>query len=233
MENKTNIFERIEIIAHKNGYNSINKFSKDGLGYKSSEKINRLKDPTKKPSFDIIEDIINNFPVDAKWLITGEEEIKEQSIASEPKFIYSSKTDTNLDSQKIPLYDAEAVAGIVPVFEDFNAQTPVDYLQIPNSPKCDGAMYATGDSMYPIVKSGDILGYKEIKDLQNDIFWGQIYILYIEVAGDVLKTVKYIHKGIDQDHIKLVSENRHHEPKEIHLKKIKAIAQVKITVRLN
>lgn len=184
---------------------------------------------------DKIHNIVKNNPdINLNWLITGEGDmILQNNVSKEPENIYKLKTDINVDSQKIPLYDSEAIAGIVPVFEDFNTQTPVDFLQIPNSPKCDGAMYATGDSMYPIVKSGDILGYKEIKDLKNDIFWGQIYIVYIEVAGDVLKTVKYIHKGIDNEHIKLVSENRHHEAKEVHLKKIRAIAQVKITVRLN
>ena len=33
---------------------------------------------------------------------------------------------------------------------------------IPNIPVCDGAVYVSGDSMYPILKSGDIVGFKSI-----------------------------------------------------------------------
>lgn len=186
------------------------------------------------PKLNIITKIVNSFDVSYEWLITGEEKTRlENDSMNETEQVYNLKTDTILKSQKIPLYDNEAIAGIVPVFDDLNSQTPLDYMQIPNAPKCDGAMYAIGDSMYPIIKSGDILGYKEIKDLQNDIFWGHMYIVYIMVAGDLLRTVKYIQKGKNEQYVKLVSENRHHEPKEVRIEKIKAIAQVKITVRMN
>lgn len=235
----TNIFERIKEVSKMYGYSSINKFALDGLGFNSSEKINRLKDPAKKPSFDLITSINDKFPeVDMNWLIGGVKtkygEIKNETAkVAEPNAIFESKVDSKVQHQKIPLYDTEAVAGIVPVFEDLSDTEPSDYLQIPNAPKCDGAIFANGDSMYPIVKSGDILCYKEIKDLQNDIFWGQIYILYIEVAGDNLRTVKYIHRGSTVDTLKLVSENRHHEEKEIKINKVIALAQVKVTVRIN
>ena len=35
-------------------------------------------------------------------------------------------------------------------------------IQIPSIPVCDGALYISGDSMYPILKSGDIVGFKEM-----------------------------------------------------------------------
>lgn len=78
--------------------------------------------------------------------------------------------------------------------------------------------------MYPLVKNGDIVVYKMINDLENGIFWGEMHILYID--GDEMLTVKYVHLSEKPDHIKLVSQNSHHQPKEIHCKFLKAAARV-------
>ena len=56
----------------------------------------------------------------------------------------------------VPLYDMEATAGNVTVFDDLMNQGPIAEISIPDLPKCDGAVYIRGDSMYPILKSGDI-----------------------------------------------------------------------------
>ena len=57
----------------------------------------------------------------------------------------------------VPLYNVEGTAGLVPLFLDKASRQPVDYIHIPNLPKCDGAIYVVGDSMYPLLKSGDIV----------------------------------------------------------------------------
>jgi phage repressor protein C with HTH and peptisase S24 domain len=41
----------------------------------------------------------------------------------------------------------------------------LEQILIPHLPKCDGAFYVTGDGMYPLLKSGDLVLYKEIKVL--------------------------------------------------------------------
>lgn len=176
--------------------------------------------------------------VDANWLFTGQGEMLKKEILTikEPSNEYqsfTSRTDRVEDSQMIPLYDLDAIAGIIPVINDINKQEPVDHIYIPNAPKCDGAMYATGDSMYPLLKSGDILAFKIITDLINDVFFGEMYILFIEVAGDLFRTVKFVHKGDDKDCFKLVSQNKHHQDKDIHISKIKAMAQVKASIRVH
>ncbi len=69
-------YERISEISKNQGFKSVNKFAKEGLGYASSEKINRLKDSSKKPSIDIILDISNKFEkINADWLLTGRGEM--------------------------------------------------------------------------------------------------------------------------------------------------------------
>lgn len=164
------------------------------------------------------------------WIISGEGEMTKSKTAAES---LNKPLNRLIKSQLIPLYKTESVEGAVPIFEDFKQKEPIDYLSIPHAPKCDGAMYASVDSMYPLIKSGDILGYKEIKDIHTNIFPGHIYILYIDVEGDLMHTIKYLQTSEKKDHVKLVSENKQHEPKEIHINKLKAIAQVKVTVKLN
>jgi len=181
-----------------------------------------------------ISKILHTYPINANWLFNGigEMTLEETDKVREPSRVFRLKTDVILDSQKIPLYSAEAIAGVVPVFDDLVKQQPIDYLHIPNAPKCDGAIIANGDSMYPLIKSGDYLGYKIIEDLLSDIYWGQMYILYLTVAGEAFRTIKFVHKGKSEKHLKLVSENKHHQDKEVLISKIISIAQVKLLVRL-
>lgn len=89
------------------------------------------------------------------------------------------------------------------------SSVPVNYIHIPNLPKCDGAIYVVGDSMYPLLKSGDIVLYKQLRDI-GDVFWGDMYLLSIDIDGEEYVTVKYIQKSDREGCIKLVSQNPHH-----------------------
>ena len=60
----------------------------------------------------------------------------------------------------ITLYDVEAAANLKSLFDNKD-QNILGQINIPNIPKCDGAVYVKGDSMYPLLKSGDIVAYKE------------------------------------------------------------------------
>ena len=146
---------------------------------------------------------------------------------------FNLRTDVLMDHQKIPIYSMEAAAGIITVFSDLKNSNVIDYMDVPKAPKCDGAIYASGDSMYELIKSGDLLGYKYIKDLPEDIYWGHIYILAIDMAGEEMVTVKFVQRGKDDDHIKLISQNKNHQEKEIHISKIRSMALVKLTLRYN
>lgn len=65
-------YVRISRIADLMGFKSVNAFAIEGLKYKSSEKLNRLKKDGTKPSADIIEDITNLFErINVRWLLTG------------------------------------------------------------------------------------------------------------------------------------------------------------------
>ncbi len=106
-------------------------------------------------------------------------------------------------------------------------------IKIPNLPKCDGAITVTGDSMYPLLKSGDIVLYQETG--VNNIYYGEMYLLSVKVDHwEEYITVKYVQKSEKgENYVKLVSQNQHHQPKDIEISQIRAIAMVKASVRFN
>lgn len=170
------------------------------------------------------------------WLLTGVGEIfvaNVEILQNKKIEAFKLKTDRELENQQIPLYDIEAIAGLVPLFQDSKSQDPIDHISIPHLPKCDGAVYVTGDSMYPLLKSGDIVLYKEIHDVANEIFWGEMYLLGIDMSGEEYVTVKYIQKSEIPGCVRLVSQNKHHQDKDVELSKIKALALVKASIRIN
>lgn len=176
---------------------------------------------------------LNSIFDDAAGLNFKQERL-EKHIINEPTKIYNLRTDTNEVVQDIPLYNIEASAGLVELFQNQSDQTPIDLIRIPNLPKCDGAVFITGDSMYPLLKSGDIVCYKQIHDFGNDIFWGEMYLISVEVAGEEFVSVKYIQKSEKGDKfVKLVSQNQHHQPKDVLIKKVRALALIKASIRIN
>ncbi|MGQ2983700.1 S24 family peptidase [Flavobacterium sp.] len=182
---------------------------------------------------NVLEKILATYPdINPGWLLTGEGDMFTNEGPNVKT--YRLKTDTTVESQQIPLYDLEAVAGLVPIFANTNAQKPVDHISIPHLPKCDGAVYVTGDSMDPLLKSGDIVMYKEVQDIQNGIFWGEMYLLGIDMgSGEEYITVKYVQRSEHPGCVKLVSENQRHQPKDIEMDKIRALALVKASIRMN
>lgn len=176
--------------------------------------------------------IVQELNVNEEWLDTGRGEI----FACDKAMIVPSRsrkgTERIIPLQSVPLYDLTGTAGLVPLFVEQQSQKPVNYIHIPNLPKCDGAIYIVGDSMYPLLKSGDIVLYKQISNIE-DIFWGDMYLLSIDIDGEEYITVKYIQKSDRDGYVKLVSENRHHADKEVDIRRIRALAFIKASIRMN
>ena len=173
--------------------------------------------------------LVQELNVNPDWLETG----KGCMFNAEPDLTaYMHRTDNSLPLQSVPLYSIEGTAGLVPLFSDQAQLKPVNFIHIPNLPKCDGAIYIVGDSMYPLLKSGDIVLYKQLKDI-GDIFWGDMYLLSIDIDGEEYITVKYIQKSEREGYVKLVSQNPHHADKEVAVDRIRALALVKASIRMN
>ena len=173
--------------------------------------------------------LVQDLNVNPEWIESG----KGEMFNAEPNLTpFTLRTDRSLPLQSVPLYSMEGTAGLVPIFEDESSVKPINFIHIPNLPKCDGAIYVVGDSMYPLLKSGDIILYKQLNDVR-DIFWGDMYLLSIDMDGEEYITVKYVQKSDHEGYIKLVSQNQHHADKEVEVSRVRAIALIKASVRMH
>jgi phage repressor protein C with HTH and peptisase S24 domain len=173
--------------------------------------------------------LVQDFNVNPDWIETGEGKM----FNAEPDLTpFNLRTDRSLPLQSVPLYSIEGTAGLIPLFEQQQQFEPINYINIPNLPKCDGAIYVVGDSMYPLLKSGDIILYKQLNDVR-DVFWGDMYLLSIDIDGEEYITVKYVQKSEHEGYIRLVSQNQHHADKEVAIDRVRAIALIKASIRMH
>lgn len=174
--------------------------------------------------------------VDYNWLLLG-----KGTPVQKPRFcdselgrgrveiLHNPKAVEPVDDRSVMLYDITAAANLKTLFTN-KQQYALGKILIPNISACDGAVYVNGDSMYPILKSGDIIGYKEINSFFN-VIYGEIYLVSFMIDGDEYLAVKYANRSEKEGCIKLVSYNTHHEPMDIPFSSINAMAIVKFSIR--
>ena len=165
--------------------------------------------------------LVENYPqYSLNWLISGNGPmLKETTQLATPQIEekFPLRTDRVVELQSVPLYELDAAAGLVSLFDDSIRQVPINHLQIPDLPPCSGAVYVRGDSMYPLL----------------NILWGEMYLLSFNIDGESYISIKYIQKSELEGMICLVSHNPYHSPKDIPASSITALALVKASVRFN
>lgn len=176
--------------------------------------------------------------VDYNWLLLGKEISAGQTkscnsklLLGEVEVIHSSKTAEVMDERIVSLYDITAASNLQTLFANKH-QYVVGRIQIPSIPVCDGAVYISGDGMYPILKSGDIVGFKEIRSFSS-VIYGEMYMVSFNKDGDEYLGVKYVNRSDVEGCIRLVSYNSHHEPMDVPFECIQAMAIVKFSIRKN
>ena len=207
-----------------------NKLVADALGIESTN-IGRYDDLSKRKLSELIT-ISKSLNMSLSELIqqsvSDDVELEEVTIINRPK--YTEKVEEN---GELYLYDIEAAANLKSLLVNKD-QNILGKISIPNIPKCDGAVYVKGDSMYPLLKSGDIIAYKEVPVEIQHIFYGEMYLVSIDIEGEEYLTVKYINQSERGcEWIKLVSYNQHHQPKDFPLSSVRALALVKLSIRMN
>lgn len=176
--------------------------------------------------------------VDYNWLLTGkgspvlQQGYCDSELASgRVERLHLPKSTEALGNRSVTLYDIEAAANLKTLL-DARPQYALGQIVIPNVPACDGAVYVSGDSMYPVLKAGDIVGFRYITNF-NDVIYGEIYLVSYRTDRDDYLVVKYVNRSDRPGCIRLVSYNRHHAPMDLEIKKITAMAIVKFSVRRN
>ena len=148
---------------------------------------------------DKIENILFKYKeLSAEWLLTGNGEMIKPSVSRvvmETTAIHQPRTfEKKEEMQVVYLYDFNASAGLRSLFDN-TKQNIIDSIKIPNLPKCDGAIHIVGDSMYPLLKSGDIILYKQMPlDIEN-LLYGEMYLLSYDIDGEDYIVVKYVRKS--------------------------------------
>lgn len=193
----------------------------DNMGYKIKSKISE------------------NCPeLNMDWLLTGEGDMLREephvSEVTEVKSLSNLKSkEVKKDEQMVNLYDFEASAGLRSLLDNNHANV-IDSIRIPNLPKCDGAIHIVGDSMYPLLKSGDIVLYKEMPVDMQHLFYGEMYLISYIIEGDAYVVVKYINRSPQgEPYVTLVSQNPHHADRDIDFRTVNALALVKASIRIN
>lgn len=194
---------------------------------------------------EILNKLVDNcLDINPTWLLTG-----RGSMVKIDNYAQNLNQDNNNYLQEpsspgfkvtkkdkpIPLYNVQEATSAATIFSDENSVEFIDEITIPNLPKCDGAVYISSDSMYPLLKSGDIVIYKKVAASIENIYWGEMYLISLLNADkEEYVMVKWIQKSEKgDDFVKLVSENKFHESKDFPMDAITGLALVKASIRIN
>lgn len=169
--------------------------------------------------------------INPEWLLTGEGNMVKGGLVEENTSIY--KRTIPGENLGIPLYDIKNTESIIDLFGDNEYQKPVDILKIPKISDCDGALYVSGDSMNPVLKSGDIVIYKKIFNPQSNIIWGEMYLIYLKNDENEYFFTRFLNQSKTDSYVQLVAQNPQHQTIEFPVASIKALALVKGSIRIN
>lgn len=233
------INQRIKFLVDDLAGGNVSRFAKEiGVSHTTVNTILPGEKPS-KPGYDTLVKIIERFPsIDTDWLLKGEGNPKDENYKEEHENtkhtvqVFTNGNEKKHELQAIPLYDITASAGLSALYNSSN--NILDYLSIPNLPRCDGAINVKGDSMYPLLKHGDIVVFQRLNDILEEIDFGEMYVVDMSTPNLERIYVKYVKKSDKGDeYVTLHSYNeKHHPPKDVKLTKIRAMAAVKASIRL-
>lgn len=91
----------------------------------------------------------------------------------------------------IPVYEVDFAAGFMPMFND-SANVADTYANLPSYSKATAIVGVTGDSMYPLISSGDKLILRQMPLVPESLMFGKIYAV---VLRNDMRTVKRLRKS--------------------------------------
>lgn len=141
------------------------------------------------------------------WIVTGEGNMLKNTTVQTKGIRYHG--------------NIEGTASNAIVFND-EREEEFQIMNIPGFEDCTDAINVWGDSMYPVLKSGEIIILKEWKE--SFINYGKIYLV---VTRNGNRMIKYLKPSEEKGMIKCVSENPDHPAFDVPLKDILKIYLVK------
>lgn len=127
--------------------------------------------------------------------------------------------------REVPVYDIAASAGTLEQYFD-SREFILGHINMPSFSKCIAFIMVRGDSMYPVFKSGDLVGLQPTNG--EIIQYGQPYMI---VTNNSERMIKYLRQGSTPEKLLLKSANDHFEAFEIDREKVIQYYMVKGPIR--
>lgn len=146
-------------------------------------------------------------PTIERLIVATYPDVFNDTKAEEHGFSYVSvrrKLKSEPKAEQIPIYDVPIDASFLERYRDDGPDfQPIGFLNIPKLRNCNFAAVISGNSMYPIMKSGTMAVCRMVDNL--DYFdEGEMY--FISTANG-FETVKYVQSGDAPDELKLIPHN--------------------------
>lgn len=138
------------------------------------------------------------------WLLTG-----EGSMLNTPSVVQNNMNGDNINGNNVNeikyFQNIEGSMGGVQFLD--NPDETYTPIIVPGYSDCNFAINAYGDSMHPLIRSGQIVLLSEWTERFID--WGKIYLV---VTKSGYRSIKRLHPAEQPDKIKCVSENSNDFP---------------------
>lgn len=200
---KESLTERIEKLMSDRGQTR-NAFSSSvGIGASNFNRKMLGKQPFTKRDFSLI---ANATGVNREWLEFGIGDMGELQQPSTP-----TKAEPSQTSNGQPFYDVDFLLGFNEAYND-TTNVPSRYISVPGYEKADFWCRTSGDSMKPLINSGDIIALKEVVDWNVFLPLNEVYAI---VTTNDMRTVKMVRRGSDDLHFLLHAINEEFGDQEI------------------
>lgn len=202
------ISERVKELWHDSGLNMTAFATKLTIDRSNlNKKVHGDQKITKRD----IDKFCKTLNVSYDWLVNGNGEKYLTEKESAMLEALQNKTVYNNKQCGVPYYDVDFCLGLREMYQD-TPEVPVQLIDIPGYSKADFWCKTTGDSMCPVINSGDIIAMKEVKDWQSFLLMNEAYGI---VTSNEQRMVKVIRPGSDTDHFILHSYNSEYPDQEI------------------
>ena len=158
----------------------------------------------------LINRIVVNMGVSKQWLAEGSD--LPFAKANAPAAVTLRPDEVVPAGKGAPVYDIDVTAGAVPRAMMFTDDQIMGWIDLPELADAAGSriVKVNGDSMKPVICSGDYVALREMTNMQY-IYWGQIYVVLL----DDFRMIKYVRKNADPRLVTLRSANPEYDDMEI------------------
>lgn len=169
--------------------------------------LSRVLSGKQQPGRSFINRLVVNIGVSKEWLTTG----------FDVPFPRAASDADGGTVRAAPVYDADVMAGCVPLSRMLTRERVVGYVRLPGITPDTPLVPVSGDSMSPRIRPGSYVAIRSVG--LDTISWGQIYVVLLEDY----RLIKYVRRHNNPDMVVLHSANPDYDDMEVRRADIKAL----------